>query len=210
MSTLTNEVLAVMAQAGDMEALTELWRKTERFTTKAARRYAILFPGSFEVCDLTQEAYFGLQNAVAHWRTEDGASFLAYYKRCLQTSFSIAARRRTSRQANDPMHDALSLNAPVSDDSDASELGELLPDEYAQSAFCLIEHTELVEAVHAALNVLTAEERQIIRLRYWSGLAQEKTASALNTSTAAVKKAEASALRKLRAPAVSRKLRAFL
>lgn len=73
---MTNEQLVVRIQAGIGVAnnMLQLWKQTKNFVYTLARKYF----GYAEEEDLMQEGYLGLCEAVRHYDSEQGASFLHY------------------------------------------------------------------------------------------------------------------------------------
>jgi len=190
--------------------MVELWDGVSRFVAQQARRYATLYPGGFEVEDLIQEAFFAVQHAAETWSEGAGGTFLTYCKRPLRWAFLTVARRRTMKQANDPLHNAASLDAPAGGDADNDPLSELVADPAAVEAFDKVEHTELSKAVQNALQALSLEERQVIDLRYFRDLTQPQAAQTMDLTEKELKRIEATALRRLRRPDLSKTLREYL
>lgn len=208
MSTITNEELAKAAKSGDTDALLSLWIQVQGFVIRQAQRWS---GRGADKEDLRQAAFLALYEAVSRFDPCIG-SFLAVYKYCLKSAFTTAiCGGRSVRTLNDPLLSALSLDAPASSDTEESDpLGNLLPDESAGAAFDEIERRELVEAVRNALSVLDDEERQVVRLRFWNTLTQADAAQKMDLTEIDLKRIEASALRRLRQPQISKTLRTFL
>lgn len=200
MST-NNEELAIRAQGGDGQALLELWTQVQSFAFWIGKRY----PG-INADDKTQAAQEALLRAVRSYDPDKGA-FLTSYKFALRSAFQVALwGGRGEKAKQDPLHTAVSLDAPGSEDAD-TPLGDLIA---VEADFSNVERVELAQAVRNALDVLDAAERQVIHLRYWNALTQAQVAQALNLTDRQVKQIEAGGMKKLRHPSVSRPLRAFL
>lgn len=208
MSTLTNEEYALKAKQGDADALMALWLQVKRFAIRRAQRWS--GRGAADMDDLAQAAFLALVDSVARYDPESCA-FLSVFDLRLRTIYRITAfGGRSKRYELDPINCAESLNAPVGGDEENDPYSDFIPDEYAEQAFDAVEQNEAREAVRTALNALDDLERQVIRLRYWNALTQAETAQALKISVAEAKKAEASALRRLRHPSVSFQLRDYM
>ena len=202
----TNEELAILAQQGDEDALEALWKGVKRFIHKQARRY---IRGGVELDDLMQSAYVAFDYAVRNYDASRGASFLKLLSLVLPTWLAKGARH--GAKASDPIHTASSLNAPVGEGDDSeTEILDFIADERALFAYSEAERDELSEAVKIALDELSDEEQKVIRLRYSACLTQPQTARVLNITVKDVSKLEASAIRKLRHPSISRKLKKYL
>ena len=207
MSTFTNEQLAIAAQSGDAAALLQLWFSVERYARKKARRYA---GRGADADDLHQSAYLALVRAVQGFTPERG-SFIGLYDFALKNEFVRAIYGgRGERIRNDPLHNALSLDAPAGDEEDGDAFEDFVIDEYAAAAFEAPEQKELSQAIKTALCALNDTERKMIVLRFWGGLRQEQAAQKLRISAADAKKIEQAAFRKLRHPSVSQILKSFL
>lgn len=113
---------------------------------------------------------------------------------------------RASRQA-------ISLDTPVGEDADAT-LGDFLEDPAAQAPADVASALLLKEHVAAVLDSLTGRERRVLELRF--GLVDgrnrtlEEVGREFNVTRERVRQIEAKALRKLRHPSRSRKLRDYL
>ena len=84
--------------------------------------------------------------------------------------------------------------------------GEFIEDLHGEDSFLEVEDRQLHDAIVAALAALTAEEQEVIRLRYWDEFTLEQIAAALGRSKSYVSDVHNKALRKLRHPARSREL----
>lgn len=205
---MSNEELAIRAQGGDVDALLLLWNQTKGFAAWIARRWDN--GGVVDTDDLSQAGFLALVDAVSRYDSSAGA-FLPLYANRLRTEFRVAKfGGRGKRCEFDPIHRATSLNTPIGDDEDGEEYADCFPDESAARSFDELEQEELSEAVRNALDALDGAERQVICCRYYAALPREKTAQTLKISVSEAQKLEASALRKLRNPSISRYLRTFL
>jgi RNA polymerase primary sigma factor len=113
---------------------------------------------------------------------------------------------RASRQA-------ISLDTPIGEDADAT-LGDFLEDPAAQGPVDAASALLLKEHVAAVLDSLTGRERRVLQLRFGllDGRARtlEEVGREFNVTRERIRQIEAKALRKLRHPSRSRKLRDYL
>lgn len=106
-----------------------------------------------------------------------------------------------------------SLNAPIGED-EASELGEMLPQEDTLSIEEIVSEKFLREELERVLSTLTDREQTILRLRCGMDDGRERTLEEVgkifNVTRERIRQIEAKALRKLRHPSRSRKLKDFI
>ena len=107
----------------------------------------------------------------------------------------------------------VSLETPIGEEED-SHLGEFIPDEATMSPADAASYQMLREQVDAVLNSLSDRERKVLRLRF--GLEDGRTRTLeevgreFNVTRERIRQIEAKALRKLRHPARSQKLKDYL
>ena len=198
---MTNEELALQIRAGERGRITELWARVRRFALWRARRWAA-FGRGVTVDDLEQEAFIALLDALERWREADGPLLSVY-----------ATGRRTQRDRLDPLDRALSLDAPLNDDPDADTLEAVVEDPAGAAAIEEAEahsdHQQLHGILDHALGALPAEQREVVRRRYYRGQTVAEIATATGVPEKEVRKLEAAALRVLRHPRVSQVLREY-
>jgi len=106
----------------------------------------------------------------------------------------------------------ISLQSPVGDEGDA-ELGELIPDEDAVSPLDVVADRMRREQIEHVLNSLDGREQRVLRLRFGldDGHARtlEEVGREFGLTRERIRQIEVQALRKLRHPSRSRKLREF-
>lgn len=117
--------------------------------------------------------------------------------------------REIMRVAQEPV----SLETPIGEEED-SHLGDFIPDEDAPVPAEAASHTLLKEQLAGVLQSLTTREEKVLRLRF--GLEDgrprtlEEVGKEFNVTRERIRQIEAKALRKLRHPSRSKKLRDFL
>ncbi len=117
--------------------------------------------------------------------------------------------REIMRIAQDPV----SLETPIGEEED-SHLGDFIPDDDAPAPADAASHTLLKEQLEEVLSTLTDREANVLRLRF--GLIDgrsrtlEEVGAQFNVTRERIRQIEAKALRKLRHPSRSKKVRDFL
>lgn len=117
--------------------------------------------------------------------------------------------REIMRVAQEPV----SLETPIGEEED-SHLGDFIPDDDAPAPAEAASHTLLKEQLSDVLQTLTQREEKVLRLRF--GLEDgrsrtlEEVGKEFNVTRERIRQIEAKALRKLRHPSRSKKLKDFL
>ena len=117
--------------------------------------------------------------------------------------------REIMRVAQEPV----SLETPIGEEED-SHLGDFIPDNDAPAPQDAASHTLLKEQLSDVLDTLTPREEKVLRLRF--GLEDgrsrtlEEVGKEFNVTRERIRQIEAKALRKLRHPSRSKKLKDFL
>lgn len=108
----------------------------------------------------------------------------------------------------------ISFEAPVSDEEGSATLGDFLPDQETLTPFEAALDSGIHDDIREALASLTPREAKIIHLRYGLRDGREHTLEEVGKkyglTRERIRQIEKDALRKLRHPSRSRKLRAFL
>jgi RNA polymerase primary sigma factor len=99
-------------------------------------------------------------------------------------------------------------------DSDDSFFGDFIEDGSAESPVLSASNEMLKDKIENVLGTLTNREKEIVKLRYGIGngytYTLEEVGRIFNVTRERVRQIEAKALRKLKHPSRSRKLRSFL
>ena len=107
----------------------------------------------------------------------------------------------------------ISLETPIGDEED-SHLGDFIEDKQVVSPAEAVISLNLKEQTDSVLKTLTPREEKVIKMRFGVGEGSEHTLEEVGKDFAVtrerIRQIEAKALRKLRHPSRSRKLRAFL
>ena len=124
-------------------------------------------------------------------------------------SMPVDKVREIMRVAQEPV----SLETPIGEEED-SHLGDFIPDDDAPAPADAASHTMLREQLMEVLDTLTPREEKVLRLRF--GLEDgrsrtlEEVGKEFNVTRERIRQIEAKALRKLRHPSRSKKLKDFL
>lgn len=126
-----------------------------------------------------------------------------------QMGMSVEKVREIMKVAQEPV----SLETPIGEEED-SHLGDFIPDDDAPAPADAASHTMLREQLSDVLKSLTPREEKVLRLRF--GLDDgrprtlEEVGKEFNVTRERIRQIEAKALRKLRHPSRSKKLKDFL
>jgi RNA polymerase primary sigma factor len=117
--------------------------------------------------------------------------------------------RKVLKIAKEPV----SLETPVGDEED-SNLGDFIEDKNALNPMDSAIHSNLRETTTRVLASLTPREERVLRMRFGIGMntdhTLEEVGQQFNVTRERIRQIEAKALRKLKHPSRSRKLRSFL
>jgi len=117
--------------------------------------------------------------------------------------------RKVLKIAKEP----ISLETPIGDEED-SNLGDFIPDQNAIQPLDAAIQSNLRETCTRVLASLTAREERVLRMRFGIGMntdhTLEEVGQQFSVTRERIRQIEAKALRKLKHPSRSRKLRSFL
>ena len=198
MEQKSNEELARLIQSGQRDRLLELWAQVRRFALWRARKWVDYGPG-VTMDDLEQEAFIALLDALERWREADGP-FLSIYALRLKGVFMKATGQKTKRSRMEPLNQATSLDAPIGEDGEGGTLEEFVEDPSGGEGFEAVEERDTLEHLRAdmeeAMGSIPAEQREILRRKYYMGQEVDR-------------RAHAAALRAIRAPGASGRLYSY-
>lgn len=122
---------------------------------------------------------------------------------------SVDKVREIMKVAQEPV----SLETPIGEEED-SHLGDFIPDDDAPAPADAASHTLLREQLGDVLRTLTSREEKVLRLRFGLDDGRPRTLEEVgrefNVTRERIRQIEAKALRKLRHPSRSKKLKDFL
>ena len=209
--------LLLRAADGDEDAQLELVNANLRLVVNIARKY--IGQGA-AFCDLIQEGNIGLMKAVKKFSTKGSATFIEYAEQCIESAIVRGLRKMNSAAQ-------VSLDTPIdertytdkdkyADESDFVEglaLVDLVEDSKTPTHFDRLNRLQMRELLGEVLSTLTPHERKVLSLRF--GLEDgrmrtlDEVAKIFKVSGDNVQSVESKALRKLRTPDCSVKLRDF-
>ena len=209
--------LLLRAADDDEDAQSELVNANLRLVVNIARNY-IGQGAAFS--DLIQEGNIGLMKAVKKFSTKGSETFIEYAEECIETAI-VRGLREMNQAAQ------VSLDTPIDErtyndkDKFAVEgdfvegltLADFMEDNATPAHFDRLDYLQMRELLREAMNILTAHERKVLSLRF--GLEDgrmrtlDEVAKIFKVSGDNIQAVEAKALRKLRTPDCSTKLRDF-
>lgn len=126
-----------------------------------------------------------------------------------EMNMSVDKVREILKIAQEPV----SLETPIGEEED-SHLGDFIPDDDAPAPAEVASHILLKEQIDSVLETLTPREAKVLRLRFGlddsRGRTLEEVGKEFNVTRERIRQIEAKALRKLRHPSRSKKMRDFL
>ncbi len=231
------KLLAAMGYQGEGEGvLVALGRRSREHLTSANLRLVVSNAKKYmnrgmPLLDLVQEGNAGLMRAVDKFEYERGFKFSTYatwwIRQAIQRGRQPTHEEISEVLSRDPKtaltperveeiqrlgRDPISLESPVGEEED-SELGTLLPDPNAISPLDAVTDQMLKEQLQRVLDSLDGREQRVLRLRFGldDGHARtlEEVGREFGLTRERIRQIESLALRKLRHPSRSRKLREF-
>lgn len=210
---MTNEELAKEIQQGRTALIETLWKQCYGFIKQQAIRWGRAWESrrDFDTEDLIQSGYFAICEAVDGF-TPDRGAFITYLSFCLKTEFSKVVGCQTEAQKQEPIHNSVSFDDPVSGDSDGLTVGDTIGAECAEleTAEDRIYQEQLSALVIEAIDKLPAQQRTAIKKHYLHGWPFSAVAEELNVSNSRVGQVVNDGLKAIRNSSSARALWAML
>lgn len=209
--------LLLRAADGDEEAQLELVNANLRLVVNIARNYTNY---GVAFSDLIQEGNIGLMKAVKKFSTKGSATFIEYAEECIEKAIvrGLCEMEQSAQVSLDTPIDERTYNdkdkfAVEGDFIEGLTLADLVEDSKTPTHFDHVDRLQMSELLSEVLNTLTPHEKKVLSLRF--GLEDGKTrtidevAKIFKVSGDNIKAVETKALRKLRQPNCSAKLKDF-
>ena len=212
--TRTNEQLALACQAGDKQAIAQLWEQTKalicswcyHYYERGRDRCAAC---GVELADLQQEGFLALLDAVQAFQPEQEYKFTSYLNFPLKNRCNALLGKRGAPRL---LNGCGSLDETIGEDEDTSRL-DMIADPSAGEEFESAEDREynrqLHEALQEAMDTLQEQHRDILQWRYYDGLTLQEIADRRHCSTEYARQLNRKAISRLRQGQARRILRPF-
>lgn len=173
--TRTNEQLALACQAGDKQAIAQLWEQTKalicswcyHYYERGRDRCAAC---GVELADLQQEGFLALLDAVQAFEPEREYKFTSWLKFPLKNRCNALLGKRGAPRL---LNGCGSLDETIGEDKDTAIM-DMIADPSAGEEFESVEDQEynrqLHEALQEAMDTLQEKHRDILQWRYYDGL----------------------------------------
>ena len=209
--------LLLRAAEGDEDAQLELVNANLRLVVNIARNY--IGQGA-PFCDLIQEGNIGLMKAVKKFSTKGSATFIEYAEECIEAAIvrglkemNSAAQVSLDTPIDERTYNDKDKYAVEGDFIEGLTLADFVEDSKEPAHIDHLDRLQMRELLGEVLKTLTPHERKVLSLRF--GLEDgrmrslDEVAKIFKVSGDNVQSVESKALRKLRAPDCSMKLRDF-
>jgi|GEM_PF-750081 len=257
----SNEVLCMLIQQGNKQALQDLCVKNTGLIQKYANGYKKYYRFKLDLEDLEQAGFLGLMKAAYRFETKHDTKFSTYAVWWIKQSIAREIMD-TGNTIRIPVHmmerimkvnrllgvyddldpeeqigvvakeaglgkedvrycillsktylQPTSLNIPIGEDGQ-TELGELIPDDTDESVSDVIEYEDLRRNLKEVLDTLSDREKNVLILRFGLDDGRPRTleeiGGKMGVTRERIRQIEEKALKKLRHPSRSKKLRDFL
>lgn len=212
---VSNEELVAAIQSGQ-DRMGELWAQVEKLVMWKAHRImgALEARGGCGVTfeDLYQSGYPALVDAVETYDPAAGAftTWLMYY---LRKAFAEATGYCTRKGQNEPLNNSLSLDTPLTDETDSDDLMAIIADPAGmnglEAAEVAIYHQQLHDALEKALDDIPDQYSEVLRQRHYEGLTLAEIGERRGTTPERIRQMESKAVRLMRKPSIACHIRPF-
>ena len=173
---VTDEELVEQARTGNERSLESLLQRYRHYARAKARTY---FLAGADKEDIVQEGMIGLFKAIRDFQADKNVSFRAFAELCI-TRQIITAIKTATRQKHHPLNSYVSLNKPMSTNSDDDRsLGESIPQQSIHDPADLVISAEEIESIKSSLGTLLSSlETEVLQL-YMDGKSYQEIADML-------------------------------
>ncbi len=179
-STLADEKVVSLFQAGDADALDYLIQKYKNFVRAKSKPYFIV--GAAKE-DLYQEGMIGLFKAIRDYHNDKDCSFITFAEICI-VRHVITAVKSATRKKHRPLNSYISLDKPIVDDEYADrtmlDVMDLLRDVSPEEILVSRETAKAVE--ERTLSLLSELEKQVLVL-YVEGRSYQEISEMIHKPT---------------------------
>lgn len=213
---MSTEEMVVAIQGGNVALLEPLWDKLHRLVHTFAYRYYVATEGrgGVTVEDLEQAGFLAVMDAIPRYDPEE-AAFSTYMVKYLRKHFQETSGRlykdtKGYLMPKDALNTCVSLNMTV-DDEEKTEMMDLIEDSatYIENVEEKIWHEQLRDAVDRVLSEIPDDMAEVLRLRNYGRLTLDQIGERCHVDRERVRQLENRAIRKLREPKLSCRLRPF-
>lgn len=214
----SNEELATLIKQGDNGYMPQLWEQVRKIVVMIAKKYFNRLENKcgLELDDLIQEGYFGVLKAVEYYDPDSGYKFSSYLNFNLKNVFDEMTGMRKSKNSDNILNNALSLDAPIGNQKETDELtlldtlADISNDCYSfekneQSVY----NRDLRNALDRALSRLSEKRNKIVTLNYFFNMSQSQIASVLKCNRTYINSEIKEALLQMRTGPYSKELYSF-
>ena len=192
-ASMTDEEIAMLAQAGDEDASEYLLNKYKNFVRSKARSYFLV--GADDE-DIVQEGMIGLFKAIRDYQAERLSSFRAFAELCI-TRQIITAIKTATRQKHVPLNSYVSLNKPIYDEESDRTLMDVIVEGRAQNPEELIIGRENLVSIRDRVDQVLSPLEQDVLNAYLDGKSYQEIADKLGRHVKSIDNALQRVKRKL-------------
>lgn len=191
---MADDQLVRLIRTGDNDAESLL---LDRYKKVVKQRSASFFMPGADREDLIQEGMVGVFKAIRDYDPAKGASFSTFAEMCIKRQI-ITAVKSAARMKHAPLNNSLSLNKPVTEDTErVATLGETLTaDESSDPEKVIVMQENLSYIEKYSGEIFTSLEWDVWRM-YVNGCSYKEIASRLDKTSKAVDNAIRRAKKKL-------------
>lgn len=213
--TRTNEQLALACQAGDKQAIAQLWEQNRALICSWCYHYYErgrdrCTACGVELADLQQEGFLALLDAVQAFRPEQEYKFTSYLNFPLKNRCNALLGKRGAPR---PLNECGSLDETIGEDEDTSRL-DMIADPNAGEGFESVEDREynrqLREALAQAMDTLQEKHRDILQRRYYDGLTLQQCGERMQCTPEYIRQLSKQAIYRMRKGQAMKILSRFL